>query len=480
MTRSRRWQRAGCLGLMLPILSTMAGAQTGSVALEARSRDTTYLDLAMLVRTGLGQNLQLRAVEAETRAASTFTLATRSRFDPVLGLGGDSERAAVGGQLSGLLPSGARYLLGSVAPAPVPGEPIFPDALVASVTQPLLRGFGPRSALSAVKATDEGVSAFLSRLQRTRDEVAADIAVAYAVLVERHRQEAIAMRSLRRAEELYEAYAALHALDQITRLDLITAQLGVESRRASLLSFERERREAEDALVFTAYGSRAVAMLAKDGEVLMPGDTAALLPMVSTSEEATVLALGARPDVEAARREIASARYRSQVGRNALLPALDLTTSAIRPLQDEVTGGQTADGRSTEWIIGVTLSRPVRNAAASAERQRLRAMEQSAEIGLSAIENQVRAEVRAALRDLAIGREQAAIAATASRLANEQYAGERERLALGLSDLFRVLQYDEQVARVEHAEASAWLALAAAGVRFRIATGRVAEQLQAR
>lgn len=245
--------------------------------------------------------------------------------------------------------------------------------------------------------------------------------------------------------------------------------------RAALLAAERDRRGAEDALVFAVYGSRASAMLAQEGTALVPRDSSAMLPEVPTLEEATTRALAERPDVDAARHEMASARYRTLFARNAGLPALDVTGAVSRPI---TAGGGIADASLPEWFVGVTLSRPLRNVGAGAERERALAAERRAEISLVELENAVRAEVRAAMRDLTLGRQQAALAGEAARLANAQYAGERERLDPGLSDIFRLLQYEEQVARVEQTEARAQLALAAAGIQYRIAAGRVARQLE--
>ena len=84
----------------------------------------------------------------------------------------------------------------------------------------------------------------------------------------------------------------------------------------------------------------------------------------------------------------------------------------------------------------------------------------------------MRQEVRAAVRDITLAREQVTIADSASNLARDQYRMENERLKLGLSDIFRVLQYEEQVGTVERAEAEAWLAYATAVVRYWLAMGK--------
>jgi outer membrane protein TolC len=435
--------------------------------------DTVIARLDEMVQTAMQRNLRLRAATAETDGARAYGTIARSRFDPVLNVGGDTETNGVGGQVVGLLPTGASYLMGSVAPTTLPGEPLYPNALVATVSQPLLRGFGLYSARSAIRATDAGIAAARARLSWTRAEVAATVRMSYAMLVERHRQEAIATGSLRRAQELRDAYTELRALDKITRVDLNTAQLGVASRHATLLEAQRARREAEDALRFAVYGADAAALLARGDVVLFPVDTAISVPSIPVVDVATQTALGRRADIAAAREEAVRSRYQVQFARNALLPTLNLYAAFTSTLTGAPLGGSlaTRETRIQDQSFGIMFSRPLVNSGARAERERAAAAQSQAEIALADAENTVRAEVRSTHRDIEVTRQQVEMAAEASRLAREQYQDGRERLNLGLTDIFRVLQYDEQVARLESLEASARLALASAVARYRLAVG---------
>lgn len=453
---------------LLALASTQSAAQTAGAA-----RDTVRVRLDEYIRAALVNNLGLRSATASTREVESYGSAARSRFDPVLSIGADPGAEAYGGQVTGALPTGTRYLLGTVAPSMLPGEPIYPDALVASFSQPLLRGIGWRSSRSAIRSVDEGIAASRARLARTRDEVVEGVATAYAVLVERHRQEANALRSLRRAEELHSAYASLHALEKITDVELITAQLGVASRQATVLELRRDRQDAQDALIFAAYGARAADHLAAGDAVLLPVDTSFAPVALPSMEDAIITAIAQRGDVEAARRSVERARYQAQYARNASLPAFDVSAAISATKLDSAGRTRFSDNRSreTEWFVGLEFSRPLTNAGARAEVERVAAVEQQAALALVDAENAVRADVRAAFRDIELGREHARLATEAAQLARRQYEGERARLDLGLTDIFRVLQYEEQVAQVERAEASALLALSVANIRYRAALG---------
>jgi len=446
-------------------------------AADARAQqDTARVRLDEFVRAALVQNLDLRAAAAATREIESYGPGARARFDPLLSLGGDPAAASFGGQLTGAIPTGARYLVGTVAPSLMPGEPIYPDALVASMSQPLLRGFGLRSSRSAIRSVDEGIAAARARLARIRDEVVESIALAYAVLAERHRQEAIGERSLRRAEELHTRYADLRSLERITEVELITAQLGVASRRATMLELRRDRQDAQDALVFAAYGARAADQLASADAVLLPIDTALAAVDLPAMSDAVSRAIAQRGDVEAARRTVQRMRYQSEYTRNSSLPAFDVSAALSSTRLDSAGRARNAEGRSreTEWFVGIEFSRPILNTGARADVERASATEQQAALALADAENVARADVRAAYRDIELGREHARLATEAAQLAVRQYEGERERLRLGLTDIFRVLQYEEQVSLVERAEAQAWLSLTAATIRYRTAVGDAA------
>jgi outer membrane protein TolC len=443
---------------------------------QSRSADTVVVHLDALVRAAMSQNLDVLTAATGVRESAAYRSSTRSRFDPVISLGGDPLTGSYGGQLVGGLPTGGQYLVGSVAPTTLPGEPVYPNALVASVTQPVLRGFGLGSVRNVMRAADEGAAAGLARYSRVRDQVTAQVSLAYNVLIERQRQEAIAARSLERAEELSAAYAELRLIDKITEVDLITAQLGVASRRARLLSFRRDREEAQDALTFRVYGAGAAERLAGENTFIMPADTAIDIPALGPLDQTVARALETRPDVVAARRDLSRSTYESAYSRNAKLPALNLFGAITSTLEDSLRRPLNAgifDGRRTEWTFGIELSRPIGNTHARADAERAAAAETRAGIAVADAENIARADVRSAYRDIGMRREHVRIAAEAAQLARRQYEGERARLDLGLTDIFRVLQYDDQVAEVEHAEATAWLALASSVVQYRAATGEI-------
>ena len=480
----RRWLLMTLLAsLPSALVPQVLPAQSDSprVLQSARVADTTAVRLDELIRIALSQNLTLLTAVAEAQSVRSGVRGVRSPFDPIVGVSTASNQRNYGAQVSGVLPTGALYR-GSLAWANLPGQLQQQNTLLASVDQPLLRGMGFSSLWNSIRATDQAAAAADFRLARVRVEVVASVQRSYAQLIESHQQEAVAARSLSRARDLESAYTELRRLDRITEIDLITAQLGATSRRATYLSTRQRRAAAQDQLVVVVYGARASTRFASDAVVLMPQDSVAPPDVGLALEVAIERALAGREDVEAARRDVAQARLLERAAGNALLPSLDLSATLSRTQLNTTNslGGTTL--RETtgplKASIGFTLSRSIVNAASRADRERAAALSELVSVGLADAENQVRLEVRAAYRDIEVGREIVQLAAASSTFARRQYAGERERLDLGLTDIFRVLQFDEQVSKVEQSEATARSALAAAYIRLQAALGSGKRELR--
>jgi len=443
-----------------------------SVAAQGqRSGDTVRVKLDDLARSSLRHDSRLAAASADVETALSFITSARSPMDPSFSIVGD--RSAVGGQLSGFLPTGGLYLLGSPSTS---ASAASKHALAASFSQPLLRGVGYGSLSAATQSAREGTAAARSRLTAFQDAVVTEVAIAYRVLTAQQRQEAIAARSLARAQELLAAYSELRTLGKITEVELNTARLAVASRRATMLAERRDRQNAQDALIFLAYGDVAAAALVGDDVTLAPTDTVLGLTDLPTLDTATARALRLRPDVAASRSVVTQLEQQRRYVRNSGLPTLDLSTAFTSSLVDSAKRVLSGSARQTDWTVGLVFSRPILNSASGADAQRIAASELRARYRLIDAENNARAEIRAAFRDIGLGRERMALATEAAGLARDAYAGERARLDLGLTDIFRVLQYEDQVAQVERAEAGAWLALATATDRYRGAIGGAAER----
>jgi outer membrane protein len=499
IVKDRRWNVLAMT--MLALIAGVTAAQPGKRPPVDRASnliqrsDTVRLGLEEALNLALTRNLDLLSSLEGLRSVNAQLMRAHSAFDPEVQLepgyafseqmqypADGRVRVAIpsrryAASVAGTLPVGTEYRAGSTLQSTVIGQQPAGNTheLRLSLTQPLLRGFGVATVQAPIRAAQLGIAAAEGRHRQHRNEIVADLTAQYMQLVWRERQRESALRSLRRAEDLERAYAELRALARVTEIDLLTARYAVANRRATLLSADRDRRDAQDALVFAIYGADATAVLRADEVVYQATDTTIAIPELPTLSQAITGALAARPDVMGAQHDVEQARVNEQVARNSLLPTLNLdgSVAATGVAQSgwSVAPRGVNEGHTFDWGLGLIVSYPLRASRARADVEEARAVVNQSDLAVESARNTVQLEVRAAYRAIVIERERLAVQRDATRLARAQYDGERERLRLGVTDLFRVLQFEDAAADAELAELAAAFDLATAVARYTAATG---------
>jgi outer membrane protein TolC len=393
--------------------------------------------------------------------------------------------STLGGQLSGTLPTSTQYALAlqSHLHSLSPNSPIGPDGsdntLVVSLTQPLLRGFGAAGGAAQVESARLGYRASQARFARLLEETIAAVEVSYWTLAQREAEEAVAAQSLQRALLLLNRNEELRKLDKINEVDLQTSRLGVASRQNTLLQATLARQNAADALVFLAYGADALTRLGTlDASIRTASQPVEAqlafmrIPPLAASES---LALGRRSDLLAVHKELEQQRRLVDIARNALLPSVGLTGSytALTKNSDSfrLSAARLGEAQSAGWSAGLVFSLPLGNSRARAIFEQQNSLFAQDLIAVTATGNVVRGDIRRAHRGISIGTQALATAEQASSLARAQFDGESKRLELGLSESFRLLQYEEQLANAQFAETAARYSLASAITRYQLALG---------
>jgi outer membrane protein TolC len=177
--------------------------------------------------------------------------------------------------------------------------------------------------------------------------------------------------------------------------------------------------------------------------------------------------------------ELEAARQELRLAGNIRLPQMDFTAGYTLQADDAKSLGLSKDAMSAlagssaakGWRAGLNLSWPLGNRHATAQRDLAKAAAAQVELAVALAENQVRMDVREALRALEASRARYAKATEAARLAARQYENERRLLDLDRSDAFRLLQMETQMADLELARLQAALALAQAGTASDLAMG---------
>jgi outer membrane protein len=355
------------------------------------------------------------------------------------------------------------------------------SSLGATFTQPLLRGFGPavnrryiRIAKNNLQVADyvfrQQVIATVSGVVRLYWDLASlneDVRV---------RQDAVAS-----AEQFLSDSQNQIEAGTVAPVDLTRAKAELSRRKRDLAVARSLVRQEEAVLKDYLTRSRLDASLAGAPIVLSDHMSLPAQEPIEPLDDMVAKALRLRPDIAQARLQIVNSQISLEGSKSALRPGLDLVASvqnnglAGNPggasVLPQSFAGQPSDGflvggyggavsqifsrNFPDYGVALQLTIPLRNRTARADvvRDQLSVREQ--QIRLQQLEKQVRLEVTNALIAVEQARESYTAARSERVLQEETLSAEREKLDVGASTSFFVVQYQRDLAAAQSAEISA-------------------------
>lgn len=490
----------GVLAALVPTALVPAAAVAQSLLTD--TLPGRPITLEALVRIGVRRALPVLGARLDVDASAAAVRGTEALFDPSLTLSPDvswgtsrlflptgitpqwTSGNTLAGQLAGVLPTSTQYGVSinsaqTVAPTTTTrlNRLQSTNILALSVGQPFLRGAGAAGGRAQREAAEIGLEAAELRFQRQAEQLVANLEIQYWAAAQREEQERVARQSLERAQTLHARNLQLRRLQRITAVDSVTSEAGVASRLGALATAVRVRQDALDALILLAYGADAPAELARDVPALRTVTPPPEPPPLPGLADAERLAVQGRPDREAAQRDLDRQGRLLRVARNGLLPQVNVVTtyvlSGVNVAGRGFAPARTADVGARGLTGGVAVSVPLRNNGARAALELTRASYEQARLGIVEAENSARGDTRQAYRGITLGREALDQAVRALALTRRQFEMESERLRLGLSDVFRLLQVEDAVSNAQLTEVAARYALAGAVTQFQLARGNV-------
>ena len=282
-----------------------------------------------------------------------------------------------------------------------------------------------------------------------------------AARVDARRQDlALALELLHLAREQ-------HAAGASPAIDTTRASTQVVASRSALLVAENEVDRARLDLARAVGLDPARPPLPADAL----SDTSAATDAPTDATAALAMARMRRPELSAQVARLQRSRTEMRATSLERLPRLDAAADW------GLSGQHTEDWKDTRsYSLGLTLP------LVDGGRREARIAEQSARVGEEAerdrdLRDQVLAEVRAALLDLASNREQRLVAAERLRLAEEEVAQASERFTSGVAGNIELIDAQVSLLRARDAEIDARFGLASARVALARAAG-MARQLR--
>lgn len=323
-----------------------------------------------------------------------------------------------------------------------------------TVTQPLLQGFGYDANLAEIRiAKSNNKLADLEWKARTASLVGQvmkryyDVTFAYENM--KIQRDAITL-----AEKLLEDNRKRSKEGVVPPTDVYLAETAVFKRQEGALIAEAEYMERQNALQLL-FKTVETTDRAVD---IQPLDS---LPDAVTFPERSELlehAWAHRYDLLQANEVVSQRGYQSDYAESEVKPRLDLIGSAgVRGL-DEDTGdsySEAANGQGSEWLVGVTFSRPF-----SFERERAKArlakrQEDQAAFDVMRVKVQVSLEIDTVLSRLDIDRRRVDTARKSREVAFKTLEGETKRLEEGLTTSYQVLVYQKEYSQTRSREVAA-------------------------
>ena len=428
-------------------------------AIELALRNALDLDVASLSyqRTGFGigaaSGIFDPSVTASVNTSSRETPTTSSFQAPA----SKSQRFDLG--IGGLTELGTQYSLGfggvrsdSPTKTTIPGyveiNPTFSAGLTASVTQPLLQGFGrdvnTRLVVQSRLAQDASAWDFVASVQTAVQLVENaywDLVYALANLDSKK-------EGLDRANDFNRITRIKIDVGALAPIEVVQTEVTIAQREQEIILAEGQIGDAQDRLKRLLN----VTDLSTWNRPIVPTDKPGEEKVEIDVEAGIRSALEVRPEVKQALIDIESRKISLVYNRNELKPRLDAKgaygLSGVGFNNDVVKEGSSYSDAFSQigswdypnWSIGLNFAIPLRNRTAKANVAIALTDLELSRTGLALLKQNITLEVRTAARNVDTARRSVAAARKARELADRNLDAEQKKFDNGMTTSFTVAQ----------------------------------------
>jgi outer membrane protein len=351
-------------------------------------------------------------------------------------------------------------------------NPQFNSTLLATVQQPLLRGFRIDTTRQQLQVTQINRDISEVQLRATIVNTLANTRNAYWDLAASIRAVDVARRSLALAEKLVEDNRVRVEVGILAPIDIVQAEAEAATRRQAVAQAEATWRTAELAL------KRLIVSGTSDplwSSTINPVDRPTLVaPAAIDLEGAVRRALDERTDLDQARRQLTSNDVTLSLLQNQRLPGLDLLASyglqgigGTRFVRDGGLGGDIIDTlpggyvdalrllrdrNFPNWTVQLNISYPLGTSTADAQYARARIQYNQAQAQIRQVELQVATEVTNIGLQVQSNLKRVEAATAARELAERRLEAEESKFDVGMSTNFFVVQAQRDLVDAEVTE----------------------------
>lgn len=353
----------------------------------------------------------------------------------------------------------------------------YSGGMTLTLTQPLLRGRGPRANLARIRIAKNNRLVAENQLMTQVMNTVSEVVKAYWDLVGAHQQLDVRQKSLANAERLLEINERRLEIGTGAALEVVQAKASVAQRQGDVISARSQVVAAEDRL--------KLLLNMRDEESfsparLVPTDRPFATELDLDETESVNRAIEHRPEMDSAELEIDSAEIERLRAANDMLPQLDVSGSVFQGARgakasDVFQGVTERDDNS--WSLSLNGSVPIPNRSGRGAYSKAHVSERQAEERLQKTIADLTLNVRSAIRSVGTTRILVESSQQARALQETNVAAEEKRLKLGVTTSFEVLRIQEDLANAEAQEVQALIDFEKAKVDLELSEGVILESL---
>ncbi len=472
-----------CFCVALVLLALSSRAQGEVLNLTVKDAVKMAIERNLELRTELYNAAIARADVRKNRGiydpllALTVNYQDSNTFPAIIGSTGNQKTLQLNPAVTQLIPTGATVGI-QFNNSRVETDytfSVFPDywqsQLALTVSQPLLRNFGPEITNVNITLAEQAKEGALKRFAAKLLTIVGQIRVEYFKLSSFRQDLESKKVSLELARRILTDTGERVKAGTLPSMELLNAEYGVSLREKELIDAEKALRDQVDLL-------RQVLQIPTSADI--NAVEAMNLEKVTPDEnEATRKALSLRPEIEEANIQVASANLSRRAARNKTLPSLNLNGSfALTGLGD--TYDRNLDRLSSTdypiWNLGIQFEYPFGNDAAEGEYEKSKLRYDQAQTQLESLTTQVATDVRAAVRSVDASFKQLDVAARGKAFAEERLSAYVAKNEVGLATTKDVLDVENDLAAARTNQIKAEVTYVVSVTQLLQATGQLLEQ----
>lgn len=326
----------------------------------------------------------------------------------------------------------------------------------ASLTQPVLRGFGTDINLGPIRIAQRGLRAADAAFVYKVEQIITNVRTAYYELIYNRGNVMAQEKALALSEQLLKDNKTRANVGTMSPLDVSQANSEVATNRGDLLVAQRAVLDQENVLKRLITRDVADWLNKRITPTTEPAEDWKPPQAISSIETG----LRNRADLVQAKEQLEQSNIQVVINKNQILPTLNVTGSyGYNGLSSDFprSYNRVASGDNSEWTIGAQLTIPIGDRADRGTLDASRAKKDQSVLNVKKIEQDIIVEIDNAAGQVKTNIERVNAARIARQYAEETLNAEQERLNAGRSTSFVVLrlQRDFTTARVAELRAIA-------------------------